>query len=763
MWKIISILIIAILSIQMVSAIEITSIGGKKANVNFEVVYYSFWSKLFHFKFNPKPLLTLPPYLESEKVYNTLLEFSGKPTSTPTQIKILVNKNGQYQNIQDYTIDFNPPSCFITEGCYIAMNFQFTTPKEKGKYTILANLLDVQGYYVGVRDSDSFEVTEIYTPPELCNKDDYCETNFRDTPNGLIKEVVCHQYETENGQCKDTTLSSDEIQCNSGYINVNNECIKEQDNTIPPPTQCIEECIGDKIKICRNGITEINDCGDGMTCVKNINGIGCQKKQTPLNCIDSDGDDIFTAGYVEIGNVRTLDSCDSRGNVVAENTCLNNQLHTEWKDCPLNKCIAGICLKENIIEEDESDKCIPLIKNGDSKSLVDVVFVAYPYTHPNIDFKKLLYNNHGILTKEPFKSNQNKFNWWYTDTLNTIDIKSLQNYSEITLNEIYQYAFRFCSFADNIIFLDFSLEDFRSFALPNYNIAFVDYEGEASVITHEFGHSFSDLSDEYSEDGREIDITSYNCDSLPLIDVDNILNRICKWNTVDNNCIQGCTSNTAYRSSKNSLMNNHYADDGKEFNVVSKNRIQEVLNKYGDSSSSTLNVFSIVSESNDIVYFITISNQNNILNLSNIKLRYGQAPDYRNQPETGNILRVINQQNQILYSIKFNIEQGIFCDAPKEWFDENGNQIYIGTCNKKIENNDLLLIIPYFDEANKIQIVNQNNVFQSEFDISNLKVPEQNINISFEKYKPILVGSGIGILSIFMLYLLFKIMKRRKR
>ena len=39
-------------------------------------------------------------------------------------------------------------------------------------------------------------------------------------------------------------------------------------------------------------------------------------------------------------------------------------------------------------------------------------------------------------------------------------------------------------------------------------------------------------------------------------------------------------------------------------------------------------------------------------------------------------LKILNKENELLHEIKFSIQMGL-PSAPKEWFDEHGNQIYI--------------------------------------------------------------------------------------
>ena len=92
----------------------------------------------------------------------------------------------------------------------------------------------------------------------------------------------------------------------------------------------------------------------------------------------------------------------------------------------------------------------------------------------------------------------------------------------------------------------------------------------------------------------------------------------------------------------------------------------------------------------------------------------------------------------------------------KEWFDENGNQIYVGSCNKKLKQDKVLLILPYFDSANEIRIYGENNILQLKIDVSYLKIHKQ------KNWIPLYIILSIGVI-IFILLIMSLVKKRRKK
>lgn len=153
-----------------------------------------------------------------------------------------------------------------------------------------------------------------------------------------------------------------------------------------------------------------------------------------------------------------------------------------------------------------------------------------------------------------------------------------------------------CDFESVSIFESSYLK--RAYALPESRKVFMDtpdlpeYQPEPTsyfvVLAHEFGHAFGNLRDEYDV-GRELSFLQRwkfkgryrgrNCASSESV----AQAFPPPGNTLDPaRAICGLQGN--YRSTINSLMNNHNTQDGRAFNVVSCGYVLQSI-KGGDASS----------------------------------------------------------------------------------------------------------------------------------------------------------------------------------
>ena len=94
-----------------------------------------------------------------------------------------------------------------------------------------------------------------------------------------------------------------------------------------------------------------------------------------------------------------------------------------------------------------------------------------------------------------------------------------------------------------------------------------------NVLAHEqIGHNFAFLSDEYSPYKKFNDAKlehNYNCTT----------NKECtKWKTIETGCHSGCLTQDSYRSSENSLMNNHLTASA--FSALQEYIIKKTISSY---------------------------------------------------------------------------------------------------------------------------------------------------------------------------------------
>lgn len=150
-----------------------------------------------------------------------------------------------------------------------------------------------------------------------------------------------------------------------------------------------------------------------------------------------------------------------------------------------------------------------------------------------------------------------------------------------------------------------------------------------------------------------------------------------------------------------------------------------------------------------------------ILNLMKTKGFYNKPVD---EPKQGYRLDVVSFENKLLYSQKFNFELEIKSAPLPEWFDEHGNQIYFPKEEETriIKDSDVReLIFPYFENAQRIDIYNPNDILVLSFEVNTAKIPKVTEKVPKERFKVkmlhILLIGLIIILSIGFIY------KKKKR
>ncbi|MBI2128815.1 hypothetical protein HYU07_01115 [Candidatus Woesearchaeota archaeon] len=212
--------------------------------------------------------------------------------------------------------------------------------------------------------------------------------------------------------------------------------------------------------------------------------------------------------------------------------------------------------------------CKTVVENGDHESKIDVVFLANGYSEEQLltfASTDVPSNSETILFYEPFSQNRQKFNIYYVDKAYDTSCYDFGNAD--CENDAFELA-SLCPFYDQIIVL--TNYPHRSWA--QYSGLAISQADGPKTTTHEFGHSFGGLADEYSEEGRASAKDRPNCDIAGCP----------KWcDGAGANCIagagcyKGCTIYEDYRSSENSLMNSEYTAN--EFNVVSINHMNKIF------------------------------------------------------------------------------------------------------------------------------------------------------------------------------------------
>ncbi len=181
--------------------------------------------------------------------------------------------------------------------------------------------------------------------------------------------------------------------------------------------------------------------------------------------------------------------------------------------------------------------------NDENSNRVNVVFVGIGYN--DVDkFRKVMLDSidfdgskGGIFSQEPFKSNKEEFNFWYVtklkeDKMSCGSIKS--NDWQLCMDPVKKLA-SFCAVSNKYKIGLFN-SDFRSSAPLETSLVSATDKDTPRVVTHEFGHAFGLLDDEYIEGNVIFEESSFVGKNVFLGTSDRCLERAGWKNFMGNGC-----------------------------------------------------------------------------------------------------------------------------------------------------------------------------------------------------------------------------------
>ncbi len=227
-------------------------------------------------------------------------------------------------------------------------------------------------------------------------------------------------------------------------------------------------------------------------------------------------------------------------------------------------------LVEAVNYEDITQGCIivPGSEVGNPDEKIDIVFLNFGYDNKTLFAEDVHdYANNYLLDIEPFSANKEKINLWMIDEEQPdCSIKEYVFCDSLSVNKLASN----CPNDYVFILADKLSLNIRSSAVSN--MAKINTRDNRLVLLHEFGHTFGNLADEYTDKYYEswFDAKKYkNCD-YPGCD---------SWSSVNGTeCIKGCSTNRFYRSIETSIMRNY--DRSNEFGVLNDLIINEKLEAY---------------------------------------------------------------------------------------------------------------------------------------------------------------------------------------
>lgn len=99
------------------------------------------------------------------------------------------------------------------------------------------------------------------------------------------------------------------------------------------------------------------------------------------------------------------------------------------------------------------------------------------------------------------------------------------------------------------------------------------------------------------------------------------------------------------------------------------------------------------------VFILNFHYEDNELTFIDKTIKYGHYPDRKIQPQEGHTLNIINRNNIVLYSFRFEIPDKAFTDIIKDNKTMGGVIV--------LDKTDFSIVVPYFDDVYKINIYNE--------------------------------------------------------
>jgi len=341
------------------------------------------------------------------------------------------------------------------------------------------------------------------------------------------------------------------------------------------------------------------------------------------------------------------------------------------------------------------DNCIPLVYNGDPEDKIDVTILPKGYTNFDKfrkDALKLIgfpERHNGILTYEPFTSNANKFNFYIVNQSQFLGCKKgcqgLDTLVCCDSNKVAAAASQ-CPSDQVIVLLD--TKDFCGSASSFVKVCSGWNLGQ--VGTHEFGHTFGGLGDEYvySEvyPGYEAIVGIYpNCDV-----------KTCpKWSSYWPGCIGGCGVSNLERATEEDCIMYTYVD---HFGPVDQNHLLKLLDEYEKGE-----VIEMAAPPLERTYLIDLNYKNGILHTNDVFVTKSKSPDRKILRKVDYFAKLLDFEGRTLTSFKFEFPRVEWPAMPRPEGNETAfSPVFLSDTN-------YTLLAPYFDDASKMEVYNLQN------------------------------------------------------
>jgi hypothetical protein len=301
------------------------------------------------------------------------------------------------------------------------------------------------------------------------------------------------------------------------------------------------------------------------------------------------------------------------------------------------------------------ENCEPLIYNGNPDDKVDVAILPYGYSDLN-KFKQdaLQWITKGLLAYEPFASNQDRFNFYLVNQQSDFTCTRDENTRTLMYcddSKVEKEASQ-CP-ADQIVVL---LDDAEFCGTSSSYARACNGWNLRQVLTHEFGHAFGGLGDEYSYSSaypqyEAIAATYPNCDTQGCG----------KWSALNIGCFKGCGVDDLYRATRSSCIMYRYVDI---FCPICISHITELLNNY-KSGFEQVGAAPAAAPPAEKTYLIDLNYDKGNLSFNNIYVTEGKAPDRKALNRFDYTGKIVSFDGKLISSFNFELPNIIYTAPPQ--------------------------------------------------------------------------------------------------
>ena len=341
------------------------------------------------------------------------------------------------------------------------------------------------------------------------------------------------------------------------------------------------------------------------------------------------------------------------------------------------------------------NQCIPLIYNGDSGSHIDVAILPSGYT----DYSKFKSDaarlvdadgrNNGVLSYEPFKNNSAKFNFYIVNSSEDLECtKGCQGVPSLVCcnDQKIAKAAAQCSADEAFVLIDSN--DFCGSSSAYAKVCKGWNVGE--VGTHEFGHIFGGLGDEYDYQKAYPNYKAFNA-IYPNCDTD----KCPKWISYWSQCVGGCGLPSYFRPTPEDCLMYTYVT---HFCPVCQKTLIGLINNYNPPVSAKELSAPLPQES----YVLDINYNKGQLKSQEVYLSPAQSPDRKAIAKIDYVAKIVSLEGKEIYAFKFEMPRLLYPAPPRSPNETTYSPIVLDNINQT-------LIAPYFENAKSVEIYNLQN------------------------------------------------------